>query len=122
MSNLRASKLMPFIPAKDYQLSIQFYGNLGFIKGYQDQTLTEFSLDSCHFYLQNFYEKKLASNLVISLTVDDLNSWWHHVQTLNLNEKYPTAKFEAPQQKPWGQTILNMFDPSRVLWYITQSQ
>ena len=117
MTELRASVLMPFVPARDYELSKKFYVALGFQVGFTSEHLTEYKLGACRFYLQNFYDKGLASNLVLQLFVADLDAWWEHVQALP--DTVPGTRIMPPEDRPWGQRMFQVFDPSGVLWYIT---
>ena len=117
---LSAQALMPFVPAKDYLQSQAFYTALGFTADYSDDSITLFKLDTCRFYLQNFYAKPLAQNLMLQLLVDDLEAWWAHLQTLDLSA-FEGARFDPPAVRPWGQRVINLFDPGGVLWYVAQA-
>lgn len=64
MEAAKALTLKPFIPAKDFAISRQFYIDLGFSQDFESPDLVGFSLDSVSFLLQNFYDPALANNLL----------------------------------------------------------
>ncbi|HEY9840297.1 MAG TPA: hypothetical protein V6D23_07585 [Candidatus Obscuribacterales bacterium] len=115
---LSAKFLLPFVPAKDYELSKAFYLDLGFSQAYQDDQLTEYVLNDCRFYLQNFFEQSLANHFVLQLLVQDLDAWWARIQSQQLDKRYPGVRLHPPETKAWGQRILTLIDPSGVLWYL----
>lgn len=113
---LQATALLPFVPAQDYPHSLQFYQDLGFTLLHQSEQISGFQLGDCQFLLQNFYLKAYAQNLVLQLLVEDLAPWWEHTQ--KLKDKY-AIRVTPPETQPWGQEIMNLWDPSGVLWYVT---
>jgi uncharacterized glyoxalase superfamily protein PhnB len=75
---------------------------------------------NCSFLLQNFYQKELAENLVMHLSVKSVDAWWGHVQNQNLAEKYKLRVTE-PEQRPWKMRDFVLIDPSGVLWRISEN-
>ncbi|HEY6373287.1 MAG TPA: hypothetical protein VIX37_22110 [Candidatus Sulfotelmatobacter sp.] len=65
----------PFIPAKDFALSKNFYETLGFEK-LLDGDVAIFRAGSSGFILQPYYQKDWAENFMMQLIVDDLDVWW----------------------------------------------
>ena len=49
-----------FVPAKDYELSRDFYKKIGFEETYYSETLAVFKIGEFSFYLQNYYQKKMG--------------------------------------------------------------
>ncbi|MGC3980196.1 MAG: hypothetical protein QM808_02960 [Steroidobacteraceae bacterium] len=126
MPTLEPVELKAFIPAKDYQLSIQFYQDLGFTLcwgGEGELAYFHYGDHGNHgkvgFLLQRFYVKEFAENLMMHLIVKDLDAWWANVQDKNLAEKYG-VRTEPPELRPWDMTDCVICDPSGVLWRIAQ--
>ena len=118
MANLTVNALLPFVPAKDYATSRRFYRALGFTETFSDEGLTGFRLEGARFFLQNFYKEDLADNFMLSLMVEDVESWWQHVAAQNLPEGFPGVKVKAPEDYPWGLREIHLIDPAGVLWHI----
>jgi catechol 2,3-dioxygenase-like lactoylglutathione lyase family enzyme len=107
----------PFIPAKDFALSKNFYETLGFEK-LLDGDVAIFRAGSGGFILQRFYEKELAENFMMQLMVDDLDAWWGHIAGLDLPGRFNVAPPREPAMQPWGLRVAYVVDPSGVLWHI----
>jgi hypothetical protein len=63
----------PFMPAKDFDLSKNFYETLGFEK-LLDGDVAIFRTGSGGFILQRHYQKDWAENFMMQLMVDDLDA------------------------------------------------
>lgn len=109
----------PFVPAKDFQLSRQFYLDLGF-NLLLDSEVAIFGIGSTSFLLQNYYKKDWAENFMMQLMVDDLDAWWTHISGLNIASRYTVKEPTAPAMQPWGLRIAYLVDPSGVLWHVAQ--
>lgn len=109
----------PFIPAKEFELSKQFYETLGFEK-VLDGDVAIFNAGSGGFILQRYYQKEWAENCMMQLMVDDLDAWWEHVTALNLPGQFGVPLPKAPAMQPWGLRIAYVVDPSGVLWHVAQ--
>jgi catechol 2,3-dioxygenase-like lactoylglutathione lyase family enzyme len=118
-NNLNALILRAFLPARDFELSAQFYEDLGFQIEWQTDQLKGFQLGPTSFILQDFYVRELAENLMLQLWVDNLDAWWTHLQNLQLAERYEGAWVKPPRQYPWGLTEIHLSDPAGILWHIT---
>jgi uncharacterized glyoxalase superfamily protein PhnB len=116
---MKARKIRPFIPSgEDYALAQRFLADLGFEKVYATDDMCIFRNESAEFFLQNFHNQELQDNYMVSLSVEDLDGLWAHIQRTGLEEKYP-IKVRAPEVRPWGREIA-LIDPSGVCWHITQ--
>ncbi|QHJ11014.1 hypothetical protein FX988_01236 [Paraglaciecola mesophila] len=104
-----------FIPSKDFAFSQTFYQALGFSKDPVNDQLCIFSRGECTFFLQNFYNKGLAENLMMQLIVDDINAAFEQIQSMG--EVAP--KYEPIKQELWGKVIY-LWGPAGELWDITQ--
>ena len=122
MSNLNAINLRAFVPAKDFNLSKSFYLDLGFEIFYEDAELAVFNVGNTGvgFFLQNFYVKELAENLMMHLLVEDVDSWWAEFQSRNIAEKYK-VRVIPPKQQEWKMRDFVVFDPSGVSWRIAEN-
>ena len=110
--------LKAFVPAKNYELAKQFYLDLGFTLNWASDEIAEFQIGSFRFLLQPFYVKEHAENYMMSLTVEDADTWWNHVEQIGLKEKYPGIIAKPPALQPWGLRVLYLSDPTGVLWHI----
>jgi predicted enzyme related to lactoylglutathione lyase len=111
--------LRPFLPAKDFDLSKRFYEALGFEK-LLDSEVAIYRLAGGGFILQRYYQKDWAENCMMQLMVDDLDSWWGHIQSLDLPKSFGVAAPKPPAMQPWGLRVAYVFDPSGVLWHVCQ--
>jgi len=110
--------LKAFVPAKDYELSRQFYVDLGFAVNWSSEQVSELQIGSFRFLLQDFYVKDHAGNFMMSLTVENADTWWAHIEQIGLKERYPGIMAEPPKLQPWGLRVLYLSDPTGVLWHI----
>jgi catechol 2,3-dioxygenase-like lactoylglutathione lyase family enzyme len=109
----------PFVPAKDFELSKRFYEALGFEK-ILDEQVAIFEVGAGGFILQNYYQEAWANNFMMQLMVDDLDAWWAHIESLDLQGRFGVPAPKAPALQPWGLRIAYVVDPSGVLWHIAQ--
>jgi len=109
----------PFLPTQDFDRSTRFYEALGFEK-VLDSEVAIFNAASGGFILQRGYQKDWAENCMMQLMVDDLDAWWVHIQSLDLQNKFGIGMLRAPAMQPWGLRIAYMSDPSGVLWHVAE--
>jgi uncharacterized glyoxalase superfamily protein PhnB len=107
------------MPAKDFALSKAFYEALGFTKLLDDEVAI-FEIGSTGFILQAYYQKDWAENFMMQLMVDDLDAWWAHIQTLDLPGRFGVQPPRPPKMQPWGLRVAYVFDPSGVLWHVSE--
>ena len=113
--------LRPFIPAKNHDQSKRFYEALGFASEYADSNIAIMSHGIDSFILQNFYVKELADNFMVQLTVDDAGAWWKEHDPVGVADKLGIQAPIPPSMQPWGLVVGFIYDPSGVLWHITQT-
>jgi hypothetical protein len=127
MDNLAPIELKAYVPAKDLEISKQFYQDIGFTLCWG----TEGDLAYFHygdhgehgkvgFLLQGFYVKEFAENLRMHLLVQNVDAWWAEIQSRRIAEKYG-VRVDAPENMPWNMRDLVLFDPSGVSWRISQN-
>jgi uncharacterized glyoxalase superfamily protein PhnB len=109
----------PFLPAKDFEVSKRFYEALGFAK-LLDGEVAIFRAGTSEFILQKFFQKQWAENFMMQLVVDDLDAWWTHIQSLELPAAFGVQPPKPPAMQPWGLRVAYVYDPSGVLWHVTQ--
>ncbi len=112
--------LRPFVPAKDYETSKAFYAALGFTESYKDASITIYEAGSFSFFLQNHCVEQFASNCMLQLVVRDLDAWWAARDWDKLTA-FGTKAPTAPAMQAWGNRVAFVFDPSGVLWHVTES-
>lgn len=107
--------------AKDFDLSLRFYADLGFQSRMLDDRLVEMTLGTCTFILQDYYVSEWADNFVIHLFVSDLDGWWEHIDALDLPVRYE-VKTRPPELQPWGVRAAGVIDPAGILWRFREAQ
>ncbi|MGD0736017.1 MAG: VOC family protein [Terracidiphilus sp.] len=113
--------LRPFVPASDFKTSLRFYEDLGFTTYKLGDSLASMQLGPFAFLLQDFEAAGFASNYMMHLLVNDVESWWRRIEGLDLAARYQVRAPSAPALQPWGLTVAYVVDPSGVLWHIAQS-
>ena len=112
-------RLRPFLPAQNFKASKEFYEALGFEK-LMDGEVAVFRVGADEFILQQYYQKDWAENTMMQLMVDDLDSWWSHIERLNLPARFGVPAPKPPAMQPWGLRIAYVVDPCGVLWHVAQ--
>lgn len=119
MNPSRVLELSAFVPAKDFDLSKQFYLDVGFELVFSNDEIAKFTISSFTFLLQKFYVQQHSENFMMGMTVEDADVWWEHLQHIGLQDKYPNIMLKPPTMQPWGIRVLYMSDPTGVLWHIS---
>jgi hypothetical protein len=104
----------PFLPAKDFETSREFYEVLGFSK-LLDGDVAVFGVGPSAFILQRYYQKDWAENFMMQLMVEDLDGWWEHIEALDLPGRFGVKPPKAPTFQSWGLRVAYLYDPSGVL-------
>ena len=107
-----------FVPAKDLNVSKRFYTELGFHEVWGDEESCELEQDGFGFILQKFFVKEHAGNFMMTILVEDADTWWQHIENLRLKDKYGLTMAKPPALQPWGLRVLYLTDPTGVLWHI----
>ena len=114
MSTLKTIELKAFVPAKDFELSKQFYQDVGFTLASDSDGIASFRQDNVSFFLQNFYVKELAENFMMHLSVENVDAWWAHIQARSIATKYG-VKTLPPGTKPVAYAGLILSIPQGVM-------
>jgi len=112
----KARSIRPFIGAKNFELSREFYRDLGFQENVLTHNMSYFKTEGLGFYLQDAYVQEWINNTMIFLEVDDVSRYWIDLQGLDLTTKYKTVKLTPIREYDWGRECF-MHDPSGVLWH-----
>ncbi len=112
----KAISIRPFVGAKDFELSRNFYRDLGFLEEVLSPNMSVFKTDGIAFYLQDAYVKDWIDNTMIFLEVEDVEQFWQQLLSLNLKDKYIDAKLTPIREDYWGKECF-LHDPSGILWH-----
>ncbi|KIA84844.1 glyoxalase [Flavobacterium sp. AED] len=112
----KGKSIRPFIGAKNYEISRNFYRDLGFQEHIISSDMSYFNTDGLGFYLQNAYVKDWVDNTMVFMEVDDVNQFWSELLKLQLTVKYENVKLVAIRELDWGKECF-LHDPSGILWH-----
>lgn len=109
-----AISIRPFIGAKDFLRSVDFYGELGFTQTVLSTKLSLLSRDQLGFYLQDAFLEEWINNTMVFLEIVQLETFYLQVLSLNLKARYPEVKISSIQHQSWGKEFF-LHDPSGIL-------
>lgn len=112
----KAKSIRPFIGAKDYEVSRQFYRDLGFTESILSPAMSYFKTKGIGFYLQNAYVKDWVDNTMIFMEVEDVKQCYSELLALNLPAKYENVRLVPIRELDWGSECF-LHDPSGILWH-----
>ena len=118
--NLNIKELKAYVPAKDFEMSKEFYRALGF-------ELTEVwggsfdcRLGPAVFRLQNYYVEDWANNFMLQFEVEDARAWYDHVKAITDSGRFGTARVSGPETVGGDTIITHVWDPTGVLLIFIQ--
>lgn len=114
--NFKIKSIRPFIGAKDFEISRNFYHDLGFEETVLAPNFSVFKAKEIAFYLQDAYVKDWIDNTMIFVEVEDVKDYYSELFDLNLSEKYTTVKLIPVRELDWGSECF-LHDPSGILWH-----
>ncbi len=109
-----AKSIRPFIGARDFETSRQFYKDLGFEESVVSNGMSFFRTDGLGFYLQDAYVKDWVDNTMLFLEVDDVERHWSELKALNLPARYENVRLTPIRREHWGKECF-LHDPSGIL-------
>ncbi len=112
----KAISIRPFIGAKDYDLSRNFYRDLGFQEVVISPNMSLFKSATLGFYLQDAYVQDWIDNTMVFMEVANTREFYEELLSLNLPDKYKGVKLSPVRVEDWGQECF-LHDPSGVLWH-----
>ena len=119
MNDLRHKKLIsirPFIGAKNFERSRDFYTDLGFNETIISPSLSLFKWGELGFYLQKAYVKEWVDNTMLFFQVENVKEVWDEITDLKLTDKYPEVRIVPIRVENWGKDCF-LHDPSGILWH-----
>lgn len=116
---MKYNSIEAFVPSgSDFGASRQLFLELGFSVVWEAKDYVGFENNGCRFILQNYDVKEFAENLMMRVTVDDLDAFWQRISEKNLNERFG-VKLTAPTDFPWGREV-NLIDIAGVCWHFAE--
>jgi len=119
MNDLRQKNLIsirPFIGAKNFDRSRDFYTDLGFSETIITPSLSLFKWGELGFYLQKAYVKEWVDNTMLFFQVEIVKEVWDEIADLKLTDKYPEVRIVPIRVENWGKECF-LHDPSGILWH-----
>lgn len=108
--------LEPFVPSgENFQGSKAFFQELGFTIRWDAGDYIGFEKDDCKFILQNYINKEFAENFMITVKVENADSFWKEITEKKLVEKFG-IRIAPPKQQPYGKEV-NIIDLAGVCWH-----
>jgi hypothetical protein len=117
--NQKAISIRPFIGAKDFEVSRNFYRDLGFQESILSDNMSYFNQQGLGFYLQDAYVQDWIDNTMVFMEVEDVNQYWSELLVLDLAAKYKNARLTSIRKYDWGSECF-LHDPSGILWHFGQ--
>lgn len=120
MANFRVTEIKAFVPAKNFDLSRQFYTDIGFTMASEGGGVAYFHFEHVSFLLQDFCADSFAENFMMHMLVEDVHAWWDRVSKSGVKAKYG-VKLTQIELQAWRMLDFCVTDPSGVLWRIGQN-
>ena len=116
----KAKSIRPFIGAKNFSESRDFYTLLGCeeIRLGDKLSLFKFS-ESALFLLQDYYVKEWAENSMLMLEVEDIQTWYDQFKYKGVALKLQNVRFTPITEEAWRR-VFYLHDPSGNLWHFCQ--
>ena len=121
MNSKNVNNITPFVPAKDFTVSLGFYKKLGFQQVASIDNAVRLEIDGNGFWLQDYYVEDWAGNFMFCMYVQNLNEFWLKVKKLNIGSNYnENARIISEPHDQEGAKMMQLCDPSGVLWHIRE--
>ncbi|WP_026629108.1 glyoxalase [Dyadobacter alkalitolerans] len=108
--------IRPFIGSRDFEISRNFYRDLGFEEVVISPDMSLFKTDNVGFYLQDAFVQDWIDNTMMFLEVQNVQSTWDELVALDLPAKYSGVRLTPIRVEHWGRECF-VHDPSGVLWH-----
>jgi len=112
---MEVKDMRAFIPSKDYEVSQSFYQALGFKMSKASEDLSIFESGNSTFFLQRYYSKEFADNMMLQLIVSNIEEANAVLSSIRGHD----FRFSPVKEEGWGKVIY-MWGPSGELWHITE--
>jgi hypothetical protein len=117
---LQVTEIKAFVPAKNFELSKQFYRDIGFTMASEGGGVAYIRFEHASFLLQDFCAESLAENFRMHMLVKDVEAWWNRLKDSGVTRKYG-VELSNIQLQPWRMRDFCVTDPSGVTWRIGQN-
>lgn len=114
--NHQTQSIRPFIGARNYEESRNFYRDLGCVEVVLSPSMSLFSMGSVAFYLQDAYVKDWIDNTMVFVEVNNASKYYNELLALNLPAKYTGTALMPVRTEHWGRECF-LHDPSGILWH-----
>ena len=114
--NSNTKSIRPFIGAQNFEISRNFYRELGFEEIQVLPNMCLFKNDHIAFYLQDAYVKDWVDNTMIFVEVKDVDQCFDELVKLNLPANYEGVRITPIRNWEWGRECF-LHDPSGILWH-----
>lgn len=116
---MKIELMRTFLPSIDFEISKKFYSELGFKLMWENDELAQFGDSSYNFFLQKYYQKDWAENLMIQMFVTDLDELFNVASSLI--DKYENTKIRDIFTADYGRTF-HLIGPAGELWHMTEAK
>lgn len=120
MIDMKVSDVRPFVPSKDFAHSKEFYAALGWTVHDIDGSLALLENGNHRFYLQRYYTKEFAENMMLHITVADSQASAAQIKEFLASGRFPEARVSQPKQESYGAIVTYVWDPAGVLLHLAQ--
>lgn len=114
--NYNIASIRPFIGARDFEQSSNFYRDLGFTEIRLTPKMSLFQNKKIGFYLQDAFVQDWVDNTMVFLEVENLDAVYQDLFALDLGLKYPGVRLLPIRIESWGRECF-LHDPSGILWH-----
>ena len=119
--NLTVSDVRPFIGARDFDGSRDFYVALGWCVKYDSDELCVLDLADHRFYLQKYYNKEWCNNSMLHVSIEDVDAWYKNVKRVFTDNSFSGGARMSEGIKNEGYArVFHVWDPSGVLLHFAQ--
>jgi catechol 2,3-dioxygenase-like lactoylglutathione lyase family enzyme len=108
--------IRPFIGCRNFEVSRNFYRDLGFEEVVISAHMSLFRTENVGFYLQDAFVQDWIDNTMIFLEVQNVQNTWDDLVSLNLPDKYKDVRLTPIRVDHWGRECF-VHDPSGILWH-----
>jgi catechol 2,3-dioxygenase-like lactoylglutathione lyase family enzyme len=111
-----AKGIRPFIGSKNFEVSRNFYRDMGFEEKVLSRDMSVFKTGGIGFYLQDAYVKDWIDNTMVFVEVDSADRYFKELSGLGLPAKYEGVRVTPVRTMDWGKECF-VHDPSGILWH-----
>ena len=116
-----ATGIHPFVPSgSDFELALGFFAELGFEKEWRRDSLAGLRFGGAYFMLQDINAPEWQKSQMLTLEVDDLDTYWSEIDGKNLPARFFGVRTKPPTEFPWGREV-HIIDPAGVCWHVRQA-